>query len=520
VIPFLDGPAHIAFILKHPEYARLREFPDNNYEACAVNPDTYKMYEGMFKDLLDANRGVKYFYLSTDEAYYVGLANSPACNEAARAKELGSVGKMLAEFVTKAAGWLHDHGREVIFWGEYPLKPEDIPSLPSYMINGEVYGPRYDPLFKKHGIRQTIYTSTQGEERHFPEYYPMPADKRLHPAGRRREMPKVEQIIRSLAMNPARKNAELIGVVNAGWADSGLHPETFWLGYAAGTAAGWNPAAPGAEQATANFYRLFYGWNAVDMDKIYRLMTSQAQFWSDSWETGPSTARMGIWGSHNRIFNPRHPATDQFIPLPPAPTAELKYDSAWSKENAKRISLAKEFLAGNDELLGLLQKNQQLAGFNRYNLEVFASVAQVLRHNLTMAGLHSIDLLLAQARDDAAGNRAPQAVAAVDKALALARNIRRERNTVLRDVTRTWYKSWYPRVPEANGRKFLHELDDVKDHIGDRTVDLSYMIQREILLPFGDWANRVRAARNQYAKAHNLPADNQAFDWKDTASLQ
>ena len=51
------------------------------------------MYEGMFKDLLDANRGVKYFYLSTDEAYYVGLADSPACNEAARAKELGSVGR-------------------------------------------------------------------------------------------------------------------------------------------------------------------------------------------------------------------------------------------------------------------------------------------------------------------------------------------------------------------------------------------------------------------------------------------
>ena len=27
LIPYLDGPGHIAFILKHPEYAALREFP-------------------------------------------------------------------------------------------------------------------------------------------------------------------------------------------------------------------------------------------------------------------------------------------------------------------------------------------------------------------------------------------------------------------------------------------------------------------------------------------------------------
>jgi hexosaminidase len=524
LVPFLDGPSHIAFILKHPEYAKLREFPDSNYEACALNPDTYKMYEGMFQDLLQANRGVKYFYLSTDEAYYVGLSNGPACDEAARAKELGSVGKVLAEFVTKTAGWLHDQGREVVFWGEFPLKPGDIDSLPSYMINGEVYGPEFDPLFKKHGIRQTIYVSIQGEERHFPVYFPVPADKRLHTGGRAGASGKVEQVFRNISTNVARKNAELIGVVNAGWADSGLHPETFWLGYAAGTASGWHPNSPDPEESTSNFFRLFYGWNAVDMDRIYRLMSFQAQFWSDSWETGPSKARKPIWGNSNRIYSPRQPARDQFIPLPPALTvaaADLKYDSTWSRDNARRLQLAAEFLPENDELLGLLRQNLKQAGDNRYNLEVFLSVAQVLRHNLTMlAALGRMDTLLAEARDAAAKNQPRPAVAAVDQALNLAREIRDERNRALRDVTQTWYKSWYPRVPEANGRKLLHELDDVKDHQGDRTVDLSYMIQRELLLPFGDWVNQVRAARNQYAQAHNAPLNNQTFDWSDTKAAQ
>jgi hypothetical protein len=36
-----------------------------------------------------------------------------------------------------------------------------------------------------------------------------------------------------------------------------LHPETFWLGYAAGTAAGWRPNSPDPEESVDNFYKLF-----------------------------------------------------------------------------------------------------------------------------------------------------------------------------------------------------------------------------------------------------------------------
>ena len=71
----------------------------------------------MFQDLLDANKGGKYFVLSTDEPYYVGLAKNDQCNEADAAKDKGSVGKLLAEFVTKTAGYLHDRGRTGIVLG-------------------------------------------------------------------------------------------------------------------------------------------------------------------------------------------------------------------------------------------------------------------------------------------------------------------------------------------------------------------------------------------------------------------
>ena len=512
--PYLDGPGHIAFILKHPEYAKLREYPDSNYELCATNPDSYKLLFGMFQDLLDANRGVKYFYLSTDEPYYVGLADNAQCQEGPRARQLGSVGKMLAEFETKAGNYLHERGRTVIFWGEYPLKVDDLASLPSHLVNGEVYGPRFDPVFKKHGIRQMIYTSSEGEEKMFPNYFVLPSTQRLH--TERGISERVEDTFQKISFDSSRKNADLMGMFNAGWADMGLHPETFWLGYATAVGTGWHPGTPSPRESMSAFYPLFYGWGAVNMDRVYQLMSLGAQFWSDSWDTVKSKARKPIWGNSNQIYKTPHPADDQAIPLPQAPGADLAYTSTWSKDQARRLELAAAFYPQNDELLGLLRENLQRSTVNRYNLEVYLAIAVLYRQNLDMLlDLGRIDALLARAAHDAQSKQPRRAVGALDQALQLASQIRRQRNAALQDATATWYKSWHPRVAEANGRKFLHQLDDVKDHLPDRTVDMSYLVYRQLLLPFGEWVEKVQTARNQYAQAHQLPARKAHFDWKD-----
>jgi hexosaminidase len=514
VIPYLDGPAHIAFILKHPEYAKYRSFPDSNYEMCATNPEAVKFLSGMFQDLVDANRGVKLIYLSTDEAYYVGMADNAQCQEKAAARELGSVGKLLARFITQIAQPLHEQGRTVLFWGEFPLKPADIESLPAYLVNGETYGPEFDPLYHKHGIRQMIYTSTQGEERFFPDYFSLPDSRRLHPratgAGR------VADGYGKISDDPARGRTDIIGTTVAGWADAGLHPETFWLGYATITAAAWRPGSRPAQESAAAFYKLFYGDGASGMDRVYQLMSQQAQFWTDSWEQGPSY-RKPIFGYSEGIYNPRRPVKDPTLALPPPPGPDLKFDASWTARNARRLELAADSLADNDELLGLLEQNLRSVGFNRYNLEVFTSIAQLYRQNLDMLlGIGRMCRALDAAQKAAAGSKPQDALESVDRALDQAEDIRQQRNTVLGDAVATWYKSWYPRVAEANGRKFLHELDDVKDHVPDRTVDMTYLVDRELRLPFGEWVDAIRAARNQFAAAHHLPAGTRRFDWHAT----
>jgi hexosaminidase len=518
LIPYLDGPAHIAFILKHPEYAALREFPDSNYELCTTNPDSYKLLEGMYQDLLDANRGVKYFVLSTDEAYYVGMADNDQCHSADLAKKLGSVGKVEAQFLDETAAYLHDHGRTVIFWGEYPLKTTDIPSLPPYLVNGETYGPAFDRAFKAHGIKQMIYTSTEGDEPLFPNYYLLPSNELFHPVPISNQL---ESIFRTISFNSGRQDANLIGVFVAGWGDEGLHPETFWLGYATGPAWGWHPGSPSPAEARSSFYHLSYGQGAQDMGRLYQLMSTQAEFWDSSWDLEPSSARKPIFGYSAGIFKPRHPAHDQTLPLPPVPQGKylrLEYD--WGKDNARRVQTAQVFMPADNELFDLLNKNLRSVQFNTYNLEVYLAIAGLYRQNLRMIEeMNQVSEALEQAQAAAAGVQIKQAVGALDRALRTVEQIRDQRNLALRNASGTWYKSWLPRVAEANGRQYLNEVDDVKDHLPGRTVGMDYLVYRELILPLGKWYDAVQAVRNEYARAHHLPVRTEVFDWKDTGTV-
>jgi hypothetical protein len=108
-----------------------------------------------------------------------------------------------------------------------------------------------------------------------------------------------------------------------------------------------------------------------------------------------------------------------------------------------------------------------------------------------------------------------QALSEVDSALDIATSIWQQRNEVLKNSVATWDERWFPRIEEANGRRFLHELDDVKDHLPDRTIDMSYLAYREELLPFGEWVSGIATARNRFASAHHLPVRKYRLAWEN-----
>jgi hexosaminidase len=471
---------------------------------------------------MEANRGGKYFHLSTDEAWFIGKANNDQCHEAERAKELGSPSKLWVEYTNKTAAYLHDHGRTVIFWGEDPMQAEDIPLLPPWLINGEVYSPGYNKAFRAHGIRQMIYTNSQPDDPLFPFYYVLSPKEQV-----RREEGTEERATRvfdEVSYTEARREADIMGVDIFAWGDNGTHPETFWLGYAVGASAAWHPGSPDPHELTQCFYRLFYGTGQTEMGRLYRLMSRQAQFWSSSWDREPSGKLPLMFGESYGIgpFTP-HLET---LPLPSIPSPDyLRLHDNWRQENLRRLELAWKFLGENDELLDLLYKNLPSVQFHRYNLEVYFSIAKLCRQNLLMlTGLEEIAKDLETAQDRAAKLQYADAVAALDQAVNTAGKIRDDRNQALSDVTTTWYETWFPRVREANGRHVARAPQDFVDTKPSEKARRAqegflYLIDRELSLPFGEWVNGILEVRNRYGTAHSLPAHEGKFNWQDTETL-
>jgi len=523
LVPYLDGPAHVNFILQRDEFAKLREFPDEAFEMCSTNPETYRLLEGMFQDLIDATRGSTYFHLSTDEAWFIGKADNGVCHEAQRAKELGSPSRLWVEYINKTAQWLKDHGRQAIFWGEDPMQAEDIPSLEPWLINGEVYSPAYNRAFRARGIRQIIYTNSLPDDPLFPAYYVLSPKDEVRPGEGTSE--RATQVFNEISYSMARQQADIMGAGVYAWGDRGPHPETYWLGYAVGASAAWHPGSPDPHELTESFYHIFYGQGATSMSRLYQLLSTQAQFFATSWDREPSGQLPLMFGESYGI-GPFVPHLET-LPLPPVPTSDyLRLHGDWRQENARRLELAWKFLGENDELEALLYTNLPAVEFNRYNLEVYLSISRLCRQNLLLLkDLETISRDLETAQDQAAKLHYADAIDALDRGLDIASGIRDERNQALHNATATWYETWFPRVREANGRKAARAPQNfVETEPSERSrraqVGLLYLIDREFALPFGQWVTDVQEARNRYAAAHHLPVREGKFDWQDTETLR
>ncbi len=243
--------------------------------------------------------------------------------------------------------------------------------------------------------------------------------------------------------------------------DEGPHPETYWLGYAVGASAAWHPGSPDPQELTHSFYTLFYGRGATQMGRLYQLMSTQAQFFASSWDSEPSGSA-GVW---ILVWNRTLYCAACDFAAPPVPSADyLHLRHEWLPDNARRLELAWKFLGENDELLNLLYRNLPSVEFNRHNLEVYLSIAKLCRQNLLMlVDLDEISRSLETAQNHGAKLQYTDAVEALDQALDAAGRIRDERNQALHDATTTWYKTWFPRVREANGRRVARAPQDFVD---------------------------------------------------------
>jgi hypothetical protein len=160
----------------------------------------------------------------------------------------------------------------------------------------------------------------------------------------------------------------------------------------------------------------------------------------------------------------------------------------------------------NDQLVHALTGNILHAERNQYGLEVFLALARFTGHHwslLTALADAERDLSLASA--EAAKNRPAVAVGHLVSASNLVARMEQEASAVSRNLTRVFEQSRYPTGREVGGRKFVHILDDTKDHWSGRTADLGYMFVPEQIIALARWRIQLDKITRDYATRNKVP---------------
>lgn len=492
LVPNIQAPAHMAYVLKHEKYAHLRS-DGSNYQACMCDPEAIELIFEIYQDMIDATPGVDYFHVSTDEVYYAGICDKCDAPYNEENRSLAWV-----EFATKARDWLAKKNRRMIAWVEYPLLTKHISMLPGDIINGVAGNKDFLAEEKKVGIRQLAYSSTQGSELLFPNHFSV-ENKSRNVTSRLEENSKT--VIKAL-----EAGANLLGTFAAAWDDSGLHEETFHIGWALVSQYGWNPYSPTVEQSVADFMNVFYGQSAPDMTSVYRLLIEGARFFEEGWDVVTSTERgPGYGNSYGKGIGTRR--TDELLSIPELPAKKtLNINPVYSEKYKELVSSAGSMKFKNDELINKLTLYIGQVERNRYNLEVFLSIAYLQRYFInTVLTLNNAESLLIRAQSSAGEGKNSAAVAYMVEASNAVNSLNTWSDWMWKNLTITWEKSRYEKGRSVGGRNFVHVLDDVKDHWADRRVGLDYMIapfQRMNLL---GWQKELNERINEFAKEHDVP---------------
>lgn len=492
VVPNVQAPAHLAYVLKHPGFAHLKA-DGNNYQSDLCDPRTYELIFSMYDDVIKATKGIDYFYVSTDEVYYAGIngrCTAPYNDENRSLKWV--------EFVKRAHEHLSKQGRRMLIWMEYPLLPEHVKMLPADIIDGVIGEEEYLETENKMGMRQLGYVSMQGAEYLFPNHL----NRQSRDGVARGHL---DGAFQSLAAGRYRRGNP-IGVFGAAWGDSGLHNETFWLGWSAVAQWGWNPGTARPAQHAAEFMRLYYGPRAEGMLEVYRSMQNQASSWQATWDRVVSRVRApGYGNSYGKGIGTTR--RDETLSLPPLPQAgDLRIEPSFAKKYEKFLAEARGRMLENEQLQTAIQAEFGLADRNHYNLEVLLGLTRFIGHHWRLLdGMDRAEKAIEQARDSHQKKEYAEAVGHLVEAFNRVDGARREGIRTFGELRAVFEKSQFPKGRAVGGRKFVHVLDDTKDHWADRRPDLSYMSAPEESIGMEEWLKSLRSITEAYAKQHNVP---------------
>jgi hexosaminidase len=504
VIPNVQAPSHFVYVLKHPEYAYLRGGIRPLWEGCICDERLYDLVFDMYNDLIKCTKGVTYFYASSDELFTVG--SCPKCKTPYNPVNRS---KYSIEFINKADNYLRSKGRRTIAWLEFPMLTEHVKLINPGIIDGVGQGhlgyftddDEFISEENKQGIQLINYVAIQGGEKFFPNYFTERGKGNLKSAFQGLSYGRTWQ-------------GDVVGTFTAAWDDSGLHNETFWLGWATGAQYSWTPGTPSVEQTASEFMKIYYGPKVIGMVDIYKSLQRGAQFWDRSWdkiETRQKAAGLLIngvdWGGreHKSYVGQSEGSYLQkyTLNLPELPKlSKLEFKPGFNEKYIENLEMARELLLENDKLIYNIHENLSRAERNGYNLRVLLSIADFERHHMELLlGLSRVENLFRQAEKSESISDSPLAIHQLTEAKDEIQRIIEDRKRTFQNLKEVFEISRYPKGRSVGGKDYVHMLSF---YFADLRPDLSFMTAPEEELELEKYLDKLTGIIREYGGKNNL----------------
>ncbi|MFZ2639524.1 MAG: glycoside hydrolase family 20 zincin-like fold domain-containing protein [Verrucomicrobiia bacterium] len=273
LLPQIQSFAHQAHILKHPEFAELREMQEGGHVFCPLNEGTYKLLADLYSEFVPVHE-MKFFHVGCDETFELGKGRSKE-----KAAEIGVDGLYL-QHMKRLREILKPYGKRLMFWGDIALHHKDIiPKLPKdYVVMNWTYGgatnymARLEP-FKAAGLDQWVCPGVSCWNQIFPNYVVARTN--------------IAYFVRDGAAMGAQ------GMLNTAWDDDGENlTEYNWYGFLWSADCAWQPEQFDTARFDAAFAPVFYGVDVPELTEAVNLLgglhsvlraqqASDTVFWED-----------------------------------------------------------------------------------------------------------------------------------------------------------------------------------------------------------------------------------------------
>lgn len=396
ISPLVQGLGHASFILKHPEYANLRDTIGSDWSFDPMNPQTYALQFSLYDDAIAATPNGKYLHIGGDEVGRLGMS--------ALSKQSGMNSMQLQMmWLKKVCAYAREHNRIPIFWDDMVFKlsglyrsthDEKMP-LEEVTRVWQQNTARLDEniaLFPKECIyMRWNYDSPDipGNHRaidwynaHQLQAMAATAAQAMWPAMPRKQSN--YESIKDFCRITAEK--KLKGILCTAWDDCSPHFETYWRGFYDFAFFSWNYIDMPAQSLHARFRHRFYAPAVADNAFAFQDLLEQSL-----------TFRETAWVEKGRLGN--YPSTIPLITLPGT-------SGEWRKTHQPRLDSAALTVQRYQLVKEQINKAFILTRDNHYALSVLNAINELQVYPARL-------MLLLAAFDSAPGDQKKQAGTAI-----------------------------------------------------------------------------------------------------------